>query len=91
MRQGTKVIFNQDYIDEVIRHRDIAQHKFNVENMPQQKENARKELEKWEQKLEFAENFQDTIEEIKHMDIPKLTAIKTMGGYEYPASCFQVI
>lgn len=91
MKHGSTVIFNSDYIEEIIRHRDIAKRKFDVENLPAQKAKAKAEYEAWETKLEWAEEFQDHIEEIKNMDIPNITVIKTMGGYEYPAKCLQVI
>lgn len=91
MKQGTTVIFNQDYIDELVRHRDIAQRKYDVENIESQKQKAKAVLDAYQQRLEFAENFQDTILEIKNMDVPHITAIKTMGGQEYPASVLQVI
>jgi len=91
MKQGTTVIFNQDYIDELIRHRDIAQKKYDVENIESQKLKAKQNLQMCEQRLEFAENFRDTIFEIKNMDIPHITAVKTMDGHEFPASVLQVI
>ena len=91
MKHGATVIFNQDYIDEVIRHRDIAQRKFDVETIPSKKNEAKAALDAWEAKLEDAECFQDVIQEIKHLDIPKMTAVRTMGGRELPVRMLQVI
>ncbi len=91
LKHGSTVIFNNDYIEELIRHRDIAKRKYDVENLPKEKEQAKRVYEHWEQKLQWAEEFQDTIEEIKNMSIPNLTAIKTMGGHEYPIKYLQVI
>ena len=91
MKKGNTVIFNDEYIDEVIRHRDIAKKKYEVENMPNQKARLKEELDAWENKLAWAEEFQDTIDTLVNVEIPKITAIKTMGGYEYPAKYLQVI
>ena len=91
MQHGATVIFNEEYIDEIIRHRDIAKKKYEVENMPQAKAKAKEEWDAWENKLAWAEEFQDTIDKFVNVDIPKMTAIKTMGGYEYPAKYLQVI
>ena len=91
MQKGTKVIFNQDYIDEITRHRDIAKRKYEVENLPKEKQEAKQVYDYWERKLEFAENFQDTIMELKHTDLPNLTVVKTMNGGEYALKSLQVI
>lgn len=88
---GTKVIFNNEYIDELIRHRDIAKTRYYVETSVEAKEKAKQELDYWEDKLKWAEEFQDTIDEIKDMNIPKLTVVKTMSGHEYPAKYLQRI
>ena len=91
LTHGATVIFNEEYIDEIIRHRDIAKRKYEVENMPKEKEKCKQSLDAWEQKLEWAESFQDSIDHIKHLDIPNLTVVRTMGGYAYPAKYLQVI
>lgn len=91
MQHGSTVIFSNEYIEELTRHRDIAQRKYDVENMPNQKAKLKEELEAWENKLAWAEEFQDTIDSFVNVEVPKITAIKTMGGYEYPAKYLQVI
>ena len=91
MVNGTTVIFNEDYIEEIERHRDIAKKKYDVENMPNQKEKNRKEYESWENKLEWALNFQDTVDFVQNMEVPKITVCKLMSGLEIPAKHLQVI
>lgn len=91
MKQGTKVIFNQEYIDELIRHIEIARKKYEVENLPKEKEQALKSLQYLEKKLEEAETFQGTILEITNATIPSLTMVKTMDGQEYPLCQLQII
>ena len=91
MQHGSTVIFSNEYIEELTRHRDIAQRKYDVENMPNQKVKLKEELDAWENKLAWAEEFQDTIDSFVNVEVPKITAIKTMGGYEYPVKYLQVI
>lgn len=91
MVKGSTVIFNEDYIDEVTRHRDNWQRKYDVENMPNQKEKNKKELERWEAKLEWSINFQDTVDFVQNMEVPAITVVKTLQGYEIPAKHLQVI
>ena len=91
MINGTTVIFNEDYIDEVTRHRDIWKKKYEVENMPNQKEKNFKEYEKWEKKLDWALNFQDTVDFVQNMEVPSITVVKVMSGLEIPSKHLQVV
>lgn len=91
MKQGTTVIFNEEYIDTLTRHRDIAQRKFDTENLPKEKEQARRNLERLENLLDKAICYQGTVQEIKYTDIPSLTVVKTMDGGEYSLKDLQVI
>lgn len=91
MKHGSTVIFNNDYIEELTRHKDIAKRKYDVENVPDVKAKLKEELDVWENKLAWAEEFQDTIDSFVNIDIPKMTVIKTMGGYEYPAKYLQIV
>lgn len=91
MINGSTVIFNEDYIDEITRHRDIAKRKYDVENMPNLKEKLKKEYEAWENKLEWSLNFQDTVDFVQNMEIPKITVCKTLSGLEIPAKNLQTV
>jgi len=91
MIKGSTVIFNEDYIDEITRHRDIAKRKFDTENMPNLKEKLRKEYENWENKLEWSLNFQDTVDFVQNLEIPKLTVCKMLSGLEIPAKNLQAV
>lgn len=82
MKQKTKVIFNNEYIQELYRHRDIAKKKYDVESPGIHKEQAKKDYEYFLNKIEWAENFQDIVEEIHNINIPHLTIVKTMSGRE---------
>lgn len=82
MSKTTKVIFNNEYIQELYRHKDIAKRKYEVENQGYYKEKAKKDYEYWLNKIEWAENFQDSVEEIHNINIPNLTIVKTMSGKE---------
>lgn len=91
MEKGQTVIFNNDYIEQIIRHKDITQRKYQIENMPQEKQKLKQKLDAWEQLLEKAECFQGIIREVKNKEIEKLATIVTMEGTEYPAKHLQVI
>jgi hypothetical protein len=91
MLKGTTVIFNEEYIDEVVRHRDIAKRKYEQEHMPNNKERLQKEYEAWERKLEWSLNFQDSVDFVQNMEVPKITVCKTIGGLEIPAKHLQAV
>lgn len=91
MIKGSTVIFNEEYIDEITRHRDIAKRKYEVENMPNLKEKLRVEYNGWENKLEWALNFQDTVDFVQNMEIPKITVCKMLSGLEVPAKNLQAV
>ena len=91
MIKGTTVIFNEEYIDEIARHRDIAKRKYELEHMPNHKEKLKKEYESWENKLEWSLNFQDEVDFVQNMEVPKITVCKTLKGYEIPAKHLQTV
>jgi len=91
MITGATVIFNDEYIDEVTRHRDIAKKKFEVEDLPEKKEQAQKAYESWEKKLDWSLNFQDVVDRVINCEVPNITVIKTMTGYELPAKILQTV
>ena len=91
MINGSTVIFNEEYIDEITRHRDNAQQKYEVEDLPEEKIKAKQQLDKWERKLDWALNFQDTIDSIENVLVPNITVIRTVKGYELPAKHLQLV
>ena len=91
MLNGTKVIFNSDYVEEVERHTNLAKKKYEVENMPQNKARLKAEYEAWEKKLEWSINFQDTVDFVQNMEVPSITVCKLMSGLEIPAKHLQRI
>lgn len=91
MIKGTTVIFNEEYIDEITRHRDIAKQKYEVEDLPEEKINCKKALDKWEQKLDWALNFTDTVDSLENIMVPNITVVRTLKGYELPAKHLQLI
>lgn len=91
MIKGSTVIFNDEYIEELIRHRDNAKRKFEVEDLPEYKNKAEAQYQAAENRLEWATGFRDTIDHFVHLDVPNITAVVTMQGYELPAKYLQVI
>ena len=91
MIQGSTVIFNEEYIDELIRHRENDKKKFDVEDLPEYKGKAEAQYLAAENKLEWATGFRDTIDHFVHLDVPSITAVVTVEGYELPAKHLQVV
>lgn len=91
MIKGATVIFNEDYIAELERHRDNAKKKFEIEDVPEHKAKAQKYLEAAEKKLEWATEFRDTVDHFVNIEVPNITCIVTVKGYELPAKCLQVL
>lgn len=91
MISGATVIFNDEYIDEVTRHRDNAKKKYEVEDLPEKKVQAKKAYETWETKLDWALNFQETIDRVINCEVPNITVIRTISGYELPAKILQTV
>lgn len=91
MIKGSTVIFNDEYIAELIRHRDNAQKKFEIEDVPENKNKAQKYLEAAENKLEWATSFRDTIDHFVNLDVPNITGVVTVSGYQLPAKNLQVL
>lgn len=87
----SKVIFNEDYIDELTRHRDNLQQKLSVEMMPNEKVKCMKQLNDMQNRLDWSIDFQDTIAEVKNIDIPKIAIVKTIHGYELPLRNVQIL
>lgn len=86
-----KVIFNEEYIDELTRHRDILQHKLSIEMMPNEKVKYKRMLDDMQHRLDWSIDFQDTVAEVKNIDIPKISIVKTIHGYELPLRNIQII
>lgn len=91
MVEGSTVIFNEGYIEEVTRHRDIAKRKYEIESMPTSKEKLKKEYEAWEKKLEWSLSFQDTVDFVQNLQVPSITVCKMISGLEIPAKNLQKI
>lgn len=91
MIQGSTVIFNDEYIAEVERHRNSAKKKYEIENMPEKKAEYKKKYEAWEQKLDWALNFQDTVDRIENLDVPAIRVCKTFTGLALPAKHLQAV
>ena len=85
------VIFADSYIDELTRHRDIWKERYEVEDMPNVKLQCGKKYKEFDDKLNWALDFQDVVESIKNEDIPQITLVKTTRGYELPAKYLMII
>ena len=91
MIKGSTVIMSEDYIADLTRHRDT--YKKLMENEPYFDAQAkyRTKYEMYEEKLNKALEFQDTIEEIINVEIPKISVVKTVTGLAIPLRNLQVL
>lgn len=91
MIKGSTVIMSEEYIDELQRHLAKWKKRFELETQVKERNKCEKEISMYEAKIDKALSYQDTIEEILHIDIPRLTAVKTVGGKTFPITHVQVI
>jgi hypothetical protein len=91
MKNGTTVIMNDEYISELTRHRDMYLKQVENEVLPDAYEKVLQKYKYFEAKLNEAIEFSDTVEEIVNLDIPRLTAVKTISGLVLPIKHVQII
>ena len=91
MIKGSTIIMNDDYIDEVTRHRDIWEKKLKIETNPEIRNRIQDKVNYLNEKLEDALEFTDTVDEIINIDIPRLTSVKTITGLVLPIKNIQVV
>lgn len=91
MIKGSTIIMSEEYISELERHRDKWKKRFELETHVKERTMYEKEMNAYQNKIDRALEYQDTIDEIVHIDIPRLTVVKTMSGMTLPISHVQVI
>lgn len=91
MIKGSTVIMSDRYIDILSRYVENSQRKLNCETNEYSRKKLQKELEYYQIKLDKALEFQDVIEQVLNVDIPSLTAIKTVKGYVLPINNVKVV
>lgn len=91
MIEGSTVIMNEAYIAELTRHRDMCKKKLDKETFPKIREELAEKYTRYDNMLNQALDFQDTIVEVINIDIPKLTSIRTMSGLVLPLKNVQVL
>ena len=91
MIEGSTVIFNEQYIEELTRHRDYHKKRFETEDNPYRKQEYQKSYENFENKLTEALDFQDTIQDVINIDVPRITVIRTINGVVLPLRNIKVI
>lgn len=91
MIKGSTVIFNDEYISELQRHKDNARRQ--LENTIDSR--ARIALEEkfnyLSKKLEYALDFQDTVDQVINVEVPKITTVRTISGVTLPLRIIQII
>ena len=91
MIKGSTVIMSEEYIDELVRHKNIFEEKLKLEDIPDKKEVLKQRIEFFKNKINEAEEFQDTIEEVINYEIPSMALIKTVTGIVIPVSNVKVL
>ena len=91
MIKGSTVIMSDEYISELKRHRDICHTNYLNEDLPDRKEEYRVKEEYFNQKIDEAEEFQDTVESILNLDMPKMAVVKTINGVVLPLSNINIV
>ena len=91
MIKGSTIIFTDDYISELKRHRDNAKKQLDVEIDLDVKKELEKKFMYFHNKVEHALDFQDVVEEVINVEVPRITTIKTISGIVVPAKNVQVL
>lgn len=91
MIKGSTIIMSDEFISELTRHKDICKKKLDIEMMPEAREELTRRYELLEEKLNQALEFQDVIDEVVNLDMPRLTAVKTINGLVLPIKNVQIL
>ena len=91
MIKGNTVIFNEEYISELNRHRDGAKKQLDTTIDSKVRRGLEREIDYFTKKLEYALDFQDTVDQVINVEIPQITAIKTVSGVVLPIRIVQII
>lgn len=91
MIKGSTVIMSSAYIDEIDSYISLLQTKLSKESNERKKSELQSQIDSYTDKLEKALAFQDTIDEVLNIDMPRLTLVKTMRGTVIPIKNVQVL
>lgn len=91
MIKGSTIIMSEAYIEELTRHKNNFQAILANTDIPDQQDILKERIRIFNQKIEEAMDFQDTVEEILNLDIPKMTVVKTVNGLVLPIANVKVL
>ena len=91
MIKGSTVIMSSAYIYEIDSYISLLQTKLSKETHERKKSELQSQVDIYTDKMEKALAFQDTIDEILNIDMPRLTLVKTMRGSVIPIKNVQVL
>ena len=91
MIKGSTVIMSSAYINEIDSYISLLQTKLSKETNERKKSELQSQIDSYTDKLEKALAFQDTIDEVLNIDMPRLTLVKTMRGTVIPIKNVQVL
>ena len=91
MIKGSTVIFNDEYISELQRHKDNTKKQLDNTIDSRAKAELEEKFNYFTKKLEYALDFQDTVEQVINVEIPKIATVRTVSGMTIPIRIVQVI
>lgn len=91
MIKGSTVIFNDEYISELQRHKDNTRRQLDNTIDSKVKRELEEKFNYLSKKLEYALDFQDTVDQVINVEVPKITTVRTIGGVTLPLRIIQII
>jgi hypothetical protein len=91
MINGSTIIMNDEYIEELTRHRNICEKNLKEEIVPAKQAKLEEKLNYWNNKINEAMEFQDVIDEVLNLDMPRLMVVKTISGLVLPLKHIQIV
>ena len=78
MIPGNTIIYNDEYISELQRFKDITEQKLNHEISPDVRAKLEEAYKNICHKIDDALEFQEVVEELINVEVPRIAAVKTI-------------
>ena len=91
MIKGSTIIFNDEYISELKRHIDNARRQLDTTIDSKVRQELEEKVDYLSKKLEYALDFQDTVDQVINVEVPRITTVKTISGVTLPLRIVQII
>ena len=91
MIKGSTIIFNDEYISELKRHIDNDRRQLDTTIYSKVRQELEEKVDYLSKKLEYALDFQDTVDQVINVEVPRITTVKTISGVTLPLRIVQII